>query len=111
MVTGRGYRSKLLVSRRGRADTEAVAGTTVKNDTTARFAASRQLQPLAHSLIPGGAHTYAKGDDQFPVLSPGFIRSGSGCRVVDIDGNSFIEYGSGCRSVVLGHAHPESTPR
>jgi glutamate-1-semialdehyde 2,1-aminomutase len=69
-----------------------------------RFAASDRLRSIAHRIIPGGAHTYAKGDDQYPVRSPGFIVRGSGCRVVDVDGNEFVEYGSGARSIVLGHA-------
>lgn len=69
-----------------------------------RFDHSRLLQERAHRLIPGGAHTYAKGDDQYPRLSPGFIARGKGCRVWDVDGNEFIEYGSGLRSVTLGHA-------
>jgi glutamate-1-semialdehyde 2,1-aminomutase len=67
---------------------------------------SRALQARSHALIPGGAHTYAKGDDQFPLLAPGFIARGEGCRVWDVDGNEYIEYGSGCRAVTLGHAHP-----
>jgi len=58
------------------------------------------------ALIPGGAHTYAKGDDQFPRRSPGFLERGEGCRVWDADGNEFIEYGMGLRAVVLGHAYP-----
>ena len=71
-----------------------------------RFAASRQLQQKAHALIPGGNHTYAKGDDQYPALAPGFIVRGSGCRVWDADGNEFVEYGMGNRAVGLGHAYP-----
>lgn len=71
-----------------------------------RFAASRQLQRSAHRLIPGGAHTYAKGDDQYPVLAPGFIARGEGCHVEDVDGNGYIEYGMGNRAVGLGHAWP-----
>ena len=72
-----------------------------------RFTVSHELRPRAHSLIPGGAHTYAKGDDQYPVLAPGFIARGSGCRVWDVDGNTFIEYGMGLRAVSLGHAFPK----
>jgi glutamate-1-semialdehyde 2,1-aminomutase len=64
------------------------------------------LQRRAHDLIPGGAHTYAKGDDQYPESSPAFIERGSGCRVWDRDGNEFIEYGMGLRAVTLGHAYP-----
>ncbi len=68
------------------------------------FSKSRALQPKAHRLIPGGAHTYAKGDDQYPVSAPAFIARGKGCHVWDLDGNEFIEYGMGLRAVTLGHA-------
>jgi len=68
------------------------------------FARSAALKPKAHRLIPGGAHTYAKGDDQFPERAPGFIAKGKGCHVWDVDGNEFIEYGMGLRAVTLGHA-------
>lgn len=69
------------------------------------FEMSDSLRQRAHSRIPGGCHTYAKGDDQYPVLSPGFIAQGSGCHVWDVDGNEFIEYGMGNRAVTLGHAY------
>jgi glutamate-1-semialdehyde 2,1-aminomutase len=65
---------------------------------------SSQLQRRAHDLIPGGCHTYAKGDEQFPESAPPFIARGSGCHVWDRDGNRFIEYGMGLRAVTLGHA-------
>jgi glutamate-1-semialdehyde 2,1-aminomutase len=71
---------------------------------TRDFSKSHALQPKAHRLIPGGAHTYAKGDDQFPEQAPGFIARGKGCHVWDMDGNEFIEYGMGLRAVTLGHA-------
>jgi glutamate-1-semialdehyde 2,1-aminomutase len=70
------------------------------------FAKSESISHRAHSLIPGGSHTYAKGDDQYPVLAPGFIARGKGCHVWDLDGNEFIEYGMGNRAVSLGHAYP-----
>ena len=70
---------------------------------TARFARSAALAADAHDLIPGGAHTYARGDDQYPVLAPGFIARGEGCHVWDVDGNEFVEYGMGLRAVTLGH--------
>lgn len=72
-----------------------------------KFDKTRKLQAKSHSLIPGGAHTYAKGDDQYPVNAPGFIARGRGCHVWDVDGNEFIEYNMGLRSVTLGHAYPE----
>ncbi len=69
------------------------------------FRRSKELQKLSHELIPGGAHTYAKGDDQFPENAPAFITRGKGCHVWDVDGNEYIEYGMGLRSVTLGHAY------
>ena len=68
------------------------------------FDKSKQLQQKSHRIIPGGGHTYAKGDDQYPILAPGFIVKGEGSHVWDIDGHEFIEYGMGLRSVTLGHA-------
>ena len=67
--------------------------------------AARDLRRRAHALIPGGCHTYAKGDDQFPEVAPPFIARGEGCHVWDVDGNRYIEYGMGCRAVVLGHGY------
>jgi glutamate-1-semialdehyde 2,1-aminomutase len=70
------------------------------------FERSKELQKKSHSLIPGGAHTYAKGDDQYPELAPGFFVKGKGCHVWDVDGNEYVEYGMGLRAVTLGHAYP-----
>lgn len=69
------------------------------------FTASNQYRSTIHDLIPGGAHTYSKGDDQFPLLSPAAITHGKGCYVWDPDGNKYIECLSGLASVSLGHAY------
>jgi glutamate-1-semialdehyde 2,1-aminomutase len=81
-------------------------GSEIKQRAKLNFKSSAALREKAHALIPGGAHTYAKGDDQFPEISPGFIARGKGCYVWDADGNEFIEYGMGLRAVTLGHAYP-----
>jgi glutamate-1-semialdehyde 2,1-aminomutase len=73
-------------------------------DKKINFEKSRALQKRSHALIPGGCHTYAKGDDQYPEFSPGFIVKGKGSHVWDADGNEFIEFGMGLRSVTLGHS-------
>ncbi|MDZ4722484.1 MAG: glutamate-1-semialdehyde 2,1-aminomutase [candidate division Zixibacteria bacterium] len=70
------------------------------------FDASLGLQEKFHWLIPGGGHTYAKADDQYPVDSPIYLTKGLGCHVWDADGNEYIEYGMGLRTVTLGHAYP-----
>lgn len=67
--------------------------------------AARRLQ----ELVPGGAHTDAKGPDQYPADCPPVIARGAGAHVWDIDGNEYVEYGSGLRSVIFGHAHPKVT--
>jgi glutamate-1-semialdehyde 2,1-aminomutase len=68
------------------------------------FAASNSHAAASLELIPGGAHTYAKGEDQYPAGMAPVIERGAGCRVWDIDGNEYVEYGNGLRSTTLGHA-------
>jgi glutamate-1-semialdehyde 2,1-aminomutase len=73
------------------------------------FHRSLELRERFHTTIPGGSHTYAKGDDQYPEnLAPYLVR-GKGCHVWDLDGNEFIEYGMGLRAISLGHAYPSVT--
>ena len=67
--------------------------------------ATEDLRERAHRAIPGGCHTYAKGDDQYPSNAPAFIVRGKGCRVWDREGREYIEYGMGLRAVTLGHAY------
>ena len=69
------------------------------------FPRSRALREVAHALIPGGCHTYAKRDDQYPELAPGFVARGQGCHVWDVDGHEYVEYGMGLRAVTLGHGY------
>ena len=57
-----------------------------------------------HNYIVGGAHTYSKGDDQFPLLSPAAISRGKGSAVWDIDGNKYIDCALGLGSVGIGHS-------
>ncbi|MEV6218536.1 glutamate-1-semialdehyde 2,1-aminomutase [Nocardia sp. NPDC051833] len=69
------------------------------------FEHSTAVQARLHELVPGGAHTYARGSDQYPEgMAPVLVR-GKGARVWDVDGNEFVEYGMGLRSVTLGHGY------
>jgi glutamate-1-semialdehyde 2,1-aminomutase len=70
-----------------------------------KFDKSRQFSAEIHGLIPGGAHTYSKGDDQFPMNAPGAITHGKGARVWDLDGNEFIDCSMGLTSVCIGHGY------
>jgi glutamate-1-semialdehyde 2,1-aminomutase len=69
------------------------------------FTKSLSMNERFHSLVPGGSHTYAKGDDQYPEFMLPYIVRGEGCHIWDVDGNEFIEYGMGLRTVTLGHVY------
>ncbi|GMV21729.1 MAG: glutamate-1-semialdehyde 2,1-aminomutase [Acidimicrobiia bacterium] len=58
----------------------------------------------AHTLIPGGALTYSRGDDVLPVNAPAAFVRGKGSHVWDIDGREFIDWGMGINNVLIGHA-------
>ena len=57
-----------------------------------------------HSLIPGGAHTYSKGDDQYPENAPAILSRGDGCYIWDADGNKYLDYGMALKAVTVGYA-------
>jgi glutamate-1-semialdehyde 2,1-aminomutase len=67
---------------------------------------TEELKRRIHAAVPGGCHTYAKGDDQWPESVPALIARGEGCHVWDTQGREFIEYAPGSRAVTLGHAYP-----
>lgn len=69
------------------------------------FEKSTAYSREVHKYIPGGAHTYSKGDDQFPQLAPAAFARGKGGRVWDLDGNEYIDGGLALGAVSLGHAY------
>lgn len=58
-----------------------------------------------NNVIPGGAHTYSRGNDQFPQNAPQILTRGEGAHVWDAFGNRFLDYGMGLRSVSIGYAN------
>ena len=56
------------------------------------------------AVIPGGAHTYSRGWDQFPSNAPEILSKGRGAFVWGPDGKKVLDYGMGLRSVILGYA-------
>jgi glutamate-1-semialdehyde 2,1-aminomutase len=62
-----------------------------------------------HSVIPGGAHTYSRGDDQFPSNAPSILERGKGAYVWDPEGNRYLDYGMALRAVTLGYANERIT--
>jgi len=70
------------------------------------FTRSHELQRRLHELVPGGSHTYSKGEDQFPWRSPHVIARAEGAYCWDVDGNRFLDWGMGNRVIILGHSYP-----
>ena len=58
----------------------------------------------AHRVIPGGAHTYSKGDDILPMSAPPAFVKGKGGHVWTLDGKELVDWGMGINNVLLGHA-------
>lgn len=73
--------------------------------TVTNFALSDRYRAAVHKFIVGGAHTYSKGDDQFPVLAPAAIARGKHGRVWDVDNNEYVDCALGLGAVSLGHAY------
>jgi glutamate-1-semialdehyde aminotransferase len=58
-------------------------------------------------LIPGGSQTNAKRPSAFAFGAyPIFVSRAKGCRVEDIDGNTYIDFVHGCGPIVLGYRYP-----
>jgi glutamate-1-semialdehyde 2,1-aminomutase len=70
------------------------------------FSRSQEIQRRLHELVPGGSHTYSKGEDQFPYMSPQIIARAQGAYCWDVDGNRFIDWAMGNRVIILGHNYP-----
>ncbi len=56
-------------------------------------------------VIPGGAHTYSRGADQYPENAPQILKKGKGAYVWDLDGNRYLDYGMALRAVTVGYAY------
>lgn len=76
-----------------------------KTERITNFERSRAFSSRIHELVPGGSHTYSKGDDQFPLNAPGAIVRGKGAHVWDADGNEYIDCSMGLTSVCIGHGY------
>lgn len=63
-------------------------------------------QDRLQNVIPGGAHTYSRGADQFPANAPQILERGEGAYVWDPEGRKYLDYGMALRAVTLGYAYP-----
>ncbi len=67
---------------------------------------SYEMFERAERVVPGGV--YGTTSPRFATFGdyPAFIRSGTGSRVTDVDGNEYIDFMCGFGAIVLGYNHP-----
>jgi len=58
-------------------------------------------------VIPGGAHTYSRGYDQYPLNAPQILKRGKDAYIYDEKDNKFLDYGMALRAVNLGYANEQ----
>ena len=77
-----------------------------KRTTTAdRYARSHASHEKAKRLMPGGVNSPVRAYGSVG-REPIVIRQGSGCRVTDLDGNTYIDYVGSYGPLIAGHAPP-----
>lgn len=67
----------------------------------------REYQTRLLHVIPGGAHTYSRGYDQYPINAPQILAGGKGAYVFAPDGTRYLDYGMALRAVNIGYAEEE----
>jgi glutamate-1-semialdehyde 2,1-aminomutase len=65
-------------------------------------AVSRQLYERALRVMPGGNTRHSVALAPYPI----YARSGSGCRITDVEGEERVDFLNNYTSLILGHAHP-----
>ena len=76
--------------------------TEIENKFAAKTKKSYAAYIRAKSVIPSGVLSKARLLDPYPF----YVKSGSGSRINDIDGNELIDCAMGYGAILLGHAHP-----
>jgi glutamate-1-semialdehyde 2,1-aminomutase len=66
---------------------------------------SRSLYERARTLTPGGVNSPVRAFGSVGG-EPRFIRSATGARLTDVDGNEYLDYVGSWGPMILGHDHP-----
>ena len=64
---------------------------------------SKQLYERALQFMPGGNGRHSITLSPYPI----YVRSGKGCRVVDVEGDERIDFINNMTQAILGHANPQ----
>ena len=68
---------------------------------------TNSFQERLLQVIPGGAHTYSRGFDQYPENAPQIMMRGKGAYTYDPKGREYLDYGMALRAVNIGYAEDE----
>lgn len=82
--------------------TSAVARQDVESVFARRTPRSRALHERAQQSLPGGDTRASVFYRPYPV----YMAKGEGCRLHDVDGNTYLDFLGNYTSLVHGHAHP-----
>jgi glutamate-1-semialdehyde 2,1-aminomutase len=66
---------------------------------------SRELYERASRVMPGGNTRHSVALAPYPI----YARSGSGCRITDVEGEERVDFLNNYTSLILGHADPRVT--
>ena len=69
-------------------------------------ARSMDLMARAQIAIPGGVNSPVRAMGSVGITPP-FIKSGRGCKIQDVDGNTYLDFVLSWGPLILGHSHPE----
>jgi|UniRef100_A0A6C0IY75 glutamate-1-semialdehyde 2,1-aminomutase len=58
-----------------------------------------------HEYIPGGAHTYSRGEDTASNNLPKYLKRGKGAYVWDENDKKYLDYGMALRANILGYSN------
>lgn len=67
---------------------------------------SEELYQKAKELIPGGVNSPVRAFRSVGG-TPIFMKSGEGCRMTDVDGNTYLDFCNSWGPLITGHRHPE----
>ncbi|MFQ5873512.1 MAG: aspartate aminotransferase family protein [Dehalococcoidia bacterium] len=63
---------------------------------------SKQLYEQGLRVLPGANSRHSVTMDPYPI----YVRSGKGCRIVDVEGEERIDFINNMTSLIHGHSHP-----
>jgi glutamate-1-semialdehyde 2,1-aminomutase len=98
----------LLLNRHYRLNEGSVRSLRAQEGGSLEFERSNKFFLRAQQTVPLASQTFSKSHQQWVRgAAPLFLSKGRGCRVVDLDGNTYIDYVQGLLANTLGYCDPD----